>query len=100
MTNKIYVGNISTLTTDSDLFSLFSQSGQVVTAKISVGIDKKNTGHGYVTMNNDKDMAAAILKCNNSLLKGNRIRVIEAHFIDKDRDYLSRQNRFRTFKRF
>jgi len=100
MTNKIYVGNISELTTDSDLFSLFSKSGQVMTAKISVGIDMKNTGHGYVTMNNDKDMEKAILKCNNSLLKGNRIRVIEAHFIDKDRDYLSKQNRFRTYRRF
>lgn len=100
MTNKIYVSNISALTTDSDLFSLFSQSGQVVAAKISIGIDKKNAGYGYVTMNSDKDMKAAILKCNNSPLKGNRIRVIEAHFIDKDRDYLSRQNRFRTYRRY
>ena len=100
MPNKIYVGNISSVTTDSDLLSLFSKSGQVTSAKISTGIDQKNAGYGYVTMNSDKDMKTAILKCNNSLLKGNRIRVTEAHFIDKDSDYLSRQNRFRSYRRF
>ncbi|PIP14711.1 RNA-binding protein [Candidatus Roizmanbacteria bacterium CG22_combo_CG10-13_8_21_14_all_35_9] len=101
MANKIYIGNISSATTDNDLFSLFSLSGQVTSAKVAISIDqKKNAGYGYVTMSDEEDMKKAILKCNNSVLKGNKIRVVMAHSIDQDENYFSNQNRFRRYRKF
>ncbi len=96
MTNKIYIGNISRLTMDKDLLDLFSPLGHVISARVVVGMDgKTNTGYGYVVMSNDKEVRDAIIKLNNTVLKGNTIRVIEAHPIDQDSNYLSRRNRFR-----
>ena len=99
MANKIHVGNISSTTTDKDLFDLFSKSGLVASAKVGLGIDQKNTGHGYVTMGDDKDVEKAILKFNNAALKGNKIRVAWAHSIDQNQTYFSNQNRYRRFSR-
>lgn len=98
MINKIHVGNISPATTDKDLFDLFSKTGSVASAKVGLGIDQKSNGHGYVTMNDDKDTEKAISKCNNAVLKGNKIRVTRAHSIDQGLNYLSNQNRYRRFR--
>ncbi len=95
MANKIHVGNISSTTTDKDLSDLFSKSGPVASAKVSLGIDKKNTGHGYVAMSDDKDMEKAISELHNAVLKGNRIRVARDHSADQNQNYSSYQNRYR-----
>lgn len=99
MANKIYIGNISPSTTDKDLYDLFSDSGSVISAKVSFGIDSKIARNGYVVMNNEKDTEKAIIKNNNALFKGSRIRVIKAHPIDQNSEYYSNQNRFRKFYR-
>lgn len=98
MINKIHVGNISSSTTDKDLFDLFSQSGAVALAKVSLGIDKKTTGHGYVMMSDDKDIEKAISKLHNAVLKGNRIRVARDHLMGQNQNYPSYRNRYRRFR--
>jgi len=39
------------------------------------------------------------LKFNNTVLKGNKIRVARAHSIDQNQNYFSNQNRYRRFSR-
>lgn len=99
MTNKIYVGNISSSTTDKDLFDLFSNSGKVVSAKVNFGIDNKTARSAYIVMDNETDMKKAIAKNNGANLKGNRIRVVKAHPADQSDNYFSERNRFRKFYR-
>lgn len=99
MPNKIYVGNISSTTTDKDLFDLFNQYGSVVSVKVIFGIDNQNTRHGYVMMSEKDDVQKVINKTNNVTLKGTRIRVVKAHPIDQKDDYFSSQNRYRQFRK-
>lgn len=99
MFNKIYVGNLSPETTDKDLFDLFSKIGIVISAKISLGTDKKNTQHGYVIMEDEKIVQKAVETNSNLVLKGNHLRVLKAHPIDQDSNYFSNKNRFRRFTR-
>ena len=101
MSNKIYIGNLPASATKEDLIKLFSPHGQIISAQVVLGMDrKKNAGYGYVSMSNDREVNNAILKINRTVLKGNTIRVIEAHPIDQDRNYLSKRNRFNRFNRF
>lgn len=101
MANKIYVGNVSASTTDKDLFDLFSTIGQVVSASLILGIDRKrHAGYGYVTMNEEEDSKRAVAKYNNSILKGNRLKVVRAHSIDQKENFFSSQNRYRNDRRF
>lgn len=100
MTNKIYVSNISPSTTDKDLFSLFSNSGEVISVKINFGIDNKTIKGVYIIMNSEENMLKAVAKNNNVILKGNRIKVIKAHPIDQDKGYISMRNRsYKFYKR-
>jgi len=101
MSNKIYIGNLPASATEEDLINLFSPLGQIISAQVVIGMDgKKNAGYGYVSMGNDREMNKAVLKINNTVLKGNTIRVIEAHPIDQDRNYLAKRNKFNRFNRF
>lgn len=84
---KIYVGKISSLTTDQNLFDHFSSAGKVVSATISKSINPQvHAGYGYVLMADDKETNLAIQKLNNSVLNGNRIVVIKAHPIDQEKN--------------
>lgn len=86
MLKKIYIGKISSTTTDKKLFDHFSQVGKVISATIIKGISpEKHAGYGYVMMSNENDMEAAIRKLNSSILDGNHILVIEAHPIDQEK---------------
>jgi len=86
MQKKIYIGRIAQATTDQKLFDHFSKIGKVVSATITKGIGaEKHAGHGYVVMENEKDIETAIHKLNNSILDGNRILVIQAHYLDQER---------------
>lgn len=86
MVKKIRVGKISSATTDQKLFEHFSKVGTVTSATITKGINpKKHAGYGYVIMGSEKEMEEAIRKLNNSLLDGNRIWVMEAHFLDQEK---------------
>ncbi|MCL4374886.1 RNA-binding protein [Patescibacteria group bacterium] len=99
MANKIYVGNISPLTTDKDLFDLFSGSGDVISARVNFGLDNKTSRSAYVVMGNETDMKKAIAKNNNTDLKGSRIIVVKAHPVDQDAGFFSNRSRFRKFSR-
>ncbi len=61
MAKKLYVGNLSYDTTDDELNRLFSQCGQVSSAKV---IKDKETGRskgfGFVEMTNDDEATHAI----------------------------------------
>ena len=101
MANKIYVGNLPSSITEKELYELFTPFGEVISAQITLGMDgKTNSGYGYVTMVNEKDIQKAVLKLNNSMLKKKNIRVLKAHPIDQDAGYLARKNRFSRFNKF
>jgi RNA recognition motif-containing protein len=101
MAKKIYVGRISSTTTDKNLFDHFSQVGKVIAAKISLGINAgKNAGYGYVTMGSDHETEEAIKRLNNSKLEGNSIKVMEAHYLDQERErtYSRRNYQYKSRK--
>jgi len=92
MLKKIYIGKISSITTDKKLFNHFSQVGRVISATIVQGISpEKHAGYGYVVMSNENEKEVAISKLNNSILDSNRILVVEAHFIDQEKQYYYRR---------
>ncbi len=84
MTKKIYVGKLSPVTTNQNLFDHFSKSGSVVEARVAASMNPKaNAGYGYVTMSSDNETKNAITKLNRSKLLGMTILVTEAHFLDQ-----------------
>ncbi len=92
MQRKIFVGNLPLSIDDKNLFELFAKIDEVESAKVILGIDGKiSAGYGYVIMRNDKGVANSIKKLNNSNVKGNTIRVMEAHPIDQDRSFMFRR---------
>jgi len=98
MSKKIYVGRISSATTDLALAKHFSQAGKVVSAKLIQGINPQvHAGYGYVIMGSDKETSDAIKKLNNSQLDNQRLIVKEAHYLDQERkpDYNYRYRRYR-----
>ncbi len=99
MSSKIYVGNISATTSEKDLLDLFSSYGEIMSVRITFGIDNQNTRRGYITMNDDAAAKNAIEKTNNTSLKGNKIKVVRAHPIDQKDDYFANQVRSRSYQR-
>ncbi len=83
MSNKLYVGNLSFDTTESDLNDLFSQAGAVrETALISDKATGRSRGFAFVTMADAAGASAATSKFNGSALHGRNLTVNEA----KDRE--------------
>lgn len=61
MQNKLFVRNLSYNTEDGDLNQLFSQFGNVTSAKVAVHRDTgKKRGFGFVEMGSEQSAAAAI----------------------------------------
>lgn len=77
---NIYVGNLSWTMTDDDLHSLFSQFGEVSSAKIVVDKFKGNRskGFGFVEMENEEAGRQAISALNESEQNGRKIVVNES----------------------
>ena len=99
MSRKIYVGKLSSITTDENLFQHFSQAGKVITAKVAKSINPdKNAGYGYITMSNDQETKKAIKTLNNTHLEGNNISVMEAHLLDQEsyRPYNQKNYKYRN----
>ncbi len=71
---KVYVGNLSTRTTEEELRNLFSEYGKVASVNIIIdfqsGISK---GFGFVEMNEGTDAGTAIKKLHDSEFMGNTI---------------------------
>jgi len=83
MKSKLYVGNLSFDTTESDLNDLFSQAGTVSeTALISDKETGRSRGFAFVTMSDAEGAQAASSKFNGMELHGRKLTVNEA----KDRE--------------
>jgi RNA recognition motif-containing protein len=78
MSKKLYVGNLSFQTTESDLNTLFAQAGEVESVRI---ITDRSTGQsrgfGFVEMN-QASAAKAISQFNGAELDGRALTVNEA----------------------
>ena len=86
MSKKIYVGNLSWNTTESDLSGLFAQYGEVISSRIITDRDTdRSKGFGFIEMADDKAGEAAISALNGSDLDGRNIRVNEAESRDSSR---------------
>ncbi len=76
---NIYVGNVSYQTDDRRLVELFSEFGEVASARV---INDRETGRskffGFVEMANDTEAAAAIEALNEKEIDGRTLRVNEA----------------------
>jgi RNA recognition motif-containing protein len=78
MSKRIYVGNLSYQTTESDISNLFGQVGEVESANIITDRDTgRSKGFGFVEMGNE-DADKAISQLNGTELNGRSITVNEA----------------------
>lgn len=79
MGKKIYIGNLSFSTDDQALTDLFSQYGQVETARIVMDRDSgRSKGFGFVEMGTDEAASTAIAKLNGTEFSGRSLNVSEA----------------------
>jgi RNA recognition motif-containing protein len=73
---KVYVGNLASSVTSSDLVAHFSRAGEVLAA---LAITDRESGlcrgFGFVEMAEFADVAVAFSLLNNSLLNGRRIKI-------------------------
>jgi RNA recognition motif-containing protein len=79
MSKKIYVGNLSFNTGESDLNALFATYGEILSAKL---IEDRETGRskgfGFIEMANENDALSAISGLNGKEVDGRTIKVNEA----------------------
>jgi RNA recognition motif-containing protein len=76
---KIYVGNLSRLTTDETLKSTFEQFGEVASVRIMFDREtRQSRGFGFVDMPDTAQAQDAIAKLNETELDGRNLRVNEA----------------------
>ena len=93
MKKRLYVGNLSFETTESDLKELFQQMGAVETVRIITDRDTgRSKGFGFVEMQDGGDKAIA--EMNGKDFKGRALTVNEA------RPMASRDPRGGGFKRY
>ena len=79
MGKKLYVGNLPFNTTDESLHEIFSQAGNVQSAKIITDRDTgRSKGFGFVEMSSDQEAADAIQKFNGAEYGGRNMTVAEA----------------------
>jgi cold-inducible RNA-binding protein len=76
---KLYVGNLSFETTDSDLHSLFKPHGRVQSAQIIMDREtSRSKGFGFVEMGSDQEAQVAISALNGQQVTGRALKVNEA----------------------
>ncbi|MCX7008716.1 MAG: RNA-binding protein [Kiritimatiellaeota bacterium] len=79
MGTKLYVGNMSFNTMDTDLKALFQQAGTVVSCDIILDkFTSKSRGFGFVEMSTQEEAAKAIADFNGKDLDGRALTVNEA----------------------
>lgn len=79
MSRKIYVGNLPWSTTSQDLEAMFSQHGPVRSAEvISDRETGRSRGFGFVEMDTDEGLQAAISALNGHEINGRPLTVNEA----------------------
>lgn len=79
MEKKLYVGNLSYSVTETSLQDLFSQAGEVASARIITDrASGRSKGFGFVEMSNEDGAQAAIEKFNGQEFEGRKLTVNEA----------------------
>jgi len=92
MTKKIYVGNLSFQTTETDLNDLFATFGRVETVSIITDRDTgRSKGFGFVTMD-EEPAEKAIAELNGREHNGRALTVNEARPMVK-KEFAGRSNR-------
>lgn len=94
MSKKIYVGNMSYDNDEETLNELFSEFGEVVSAKVIVDqYSGRSKGFGFVEMATEDEAQAAIAALNGKEVSGRNLKVNEA--TDKPKRSSSSNNNFR-----
>ncbi|TKW05312.1 hypothetical protein SEVIR_7G167200v4 [Setaria viridis] len=76
-TTSLYVGDLEGSVTDSQLYELFSQAGQVVSVRVCRDVtSRRSLGYAYVNFSNPMDAARALEVLNFALLNSKPIRVM------------------------
>jgi len=84
MAKKIYVGNLSFQTTDTELNDMFSEVGQVESVQIITDRDTgRSKGFGFVEMSDDAAAAKAIERFNGKEVNGRALTVNEARPMER-----------------
>jgi RNA recognition motif-containing protein len=79
MGKKLYVGNLSYETSDSDLDKLFAAHGTVQSAQVIMDRETgRSKGFGFVEMGSDAEAQAAIQALNGKEVEGRSLKVNEA----------------------
>lgn len=97
MGTNIYVGNLSYSVRDADISELFSQFGDVKSAKVIMERDtNRSKGFAFVEMETEDGAQSAIAALNEQDFKGRALRVNEARPRPErsDRKPFNRNNRY------
>jgi cold-inducible RNA-binding protein len=79
MATKLYVGNLSPNTTETQIQDLFKQSGNVVSCILIMDkVTGKSKGFGFVEMGSEAEATKAMADCNGKELDGRALKVNEA----------------------
>lgn len=79
MGTKLYVGNLSFDTEESDLNALFASCGKVVSCNVIMDrMTNKSRGFAFVEMGNQADATKAIAELNGKDCNGRALKVNEA----------------------
>ncbi len=79
MSNKLYVGNLQWGVTNQELNDLFSEAGRVMDAVVILNRDTgRSRGFGFVEMETEEDIEAAIRELDKKEFKGRFLSVREA----------------------
>jgi len=77
---NLFVAKLNSSTTGEDLERIFSEHGEVTSAKVIIDRETGNSkGFGFVEMTNDEEAKAAIAALNETELDGKQIVVKEAN---------------------
>ncbi|PIA56557.1 hypothetical protein AQUCO_00700715v1 [Aquilegia coerulea] len=80
VTTSLYVGDLEVNVTDSQLYDLFSQLGQVVSVRVCRDIStRRSLGYAYINYSNTQDAARALDVLNFTPLNGKPIRIMYSH---------------------
>ena len=95
MSINIYVGNLSFDSVEADLKGLFSEYGEVESAKIIVDqFTNRSRGFGFIEMTNREEGLKAIQELNSKDLDGRPLKVNEAKPRTDSRNRGGRQSRW------
>ncbi|KAM7470648.1 hypothetical protein LguiA_008831 [Lonicera macranthoides] len=77
---SLYVGDLEWSVTDSQLYDLFNQLGQVVSVRVCRDLStRRSLGYGYVNYANPQDAARAMEVLNFTPVNGKSIRIMYSH---------------------